>query len=336
MLWIRTPLKLILMKKEDLKMSETMTTPFFLLREELLSQNITGFRQALDELWPYSQIAYSVKTNALPWILDWMNRHDIFAEVVSDEEYQLAELSGYTKDRIVFNGPVKTDSFIGEAMAGGSIINIDSQNELDYISQVKPELKGPIGIRVNINPSLFESDDVGFHEDGFRFGFSEENGELKKALDVLRAIYGDIQIGLHMHVNSITRSVKVYRAIAEYGAAIIEKYHLHPSYIDIGGGFFGGVPGKTTPHEYIDVIKTVFDKTIDVTKTRLIIEPGSAAIGSAIELHTTVVDVKDTAGARIVTTDGSRIHIDPLWLKQSYLCTTDAVKSKHPRQVILI
>jgi len=47
-----------------------------------------------------------------------------------------------------------------------------------------------------------------------------------------------------------------------------------------------------------------------------------------------VLDVKDTARGRIVTTDGSRIHIDPLWLKKSYLFTSSASLPPHPRQVV--
>ena len=50
----------------------------------------------------------------------------------------------------------------------------------------------------------------------------------------------------------------------------------------------------------------------------MIIEPGSAIIGSAVEFHTSVVDAKDTNKSRIITTDGSRINIDPLWSKKSY------------------
>ena len=137
-----------------------------------------------------------------------------------------------------------------------------------------------------------------------------------------------------MHVNSITRSLNVYRAIAGYAAAIIKEYIIKPAYIDIGGGFFGGVPGKTTPEEYIGAIRTELEDVVDISDTTLIIEPGSAAIGSAVELHTSVVDVKDTLHGRIVTTDGSRIHIDPLWLKKGYMYTTDSAKPPHRRQVI--
>lgn len=309
-------------------------TPYFLIHEDLLEENIANFRNAMDDIWPNSIIAYSVKTNSLPWILDWMNRHNVYAEVVSDEEYQLALLTGYATDRIVFNGPIKTDKYLRKAFEGGSIINIDSQNEIDFIKREKPEIKGTLGVRVNVDPAIFDSEDVGYQEDGFRFGFCSENGSLKKALETLIGVYGRIPFGLHFHVNSITRSLNVYRAIASYAAEIIKEYKIDSSYIDIGGGFFGGVPGKTTPKEYIGVIKEKLGPVIDITKTKLIIEPGSAAVGSTIDLHTSVIDVKDTVHGRIVTTDGSRIYIDPLWIKKGYVYTTDSARETHQHQVI--
>ena len=311
-----------------------LQTPYFLIKQGLLEQNIAGFRNALDELWPNSLIAYSVKTNSLPWILQWMDRHNVYAEVVSDEEYQLAELSGYSTGHIVFNGPIKSDKYLRKAIDGKSIINIDSEHELKYLEDNKPLISGLIGVRINVNPSIFNPDDVGYQEDGFRFGFSDENGELGKAIARIKAIYGNIPLGLHMHVNSVTRALEVYQAIAKFACKIINKYSLHPAYVDMGGGFFGGVPGKTTPDEYIKAIKDELTKSVDVSNTILIIEPGSAAIGSSIELHTSVLDIKDTAHSRIVTTDGSRIHIDPLWLKNRYMFTTDAKKPAYERQII--
>ena len=38
-----------------------------------------------------------------------------------------------------------------------------------------------------------------------------------------------------------------------------------------------------------------------------------------MDLHTRVLDAKDTDYAHIVTTDGSRVHIDPLWGKSRYM-----------------
>lgn len=315
-------------------MSEQIPTPYFLIQEGLLAQNVAGFRQALDAIWPNSIIAYSVKTNALPWILGWMNQHGVYAEVVSDEEYALAELSGYKGKRIVFNGPIKSDAYLQKALDAGAIVNIDSEHELRCLEKARPHVAGYLGVRVNMGSELFDPADVGYQQDGFRFGFADENGQLEAALNRIQAACGNVPVGIHMHVNSVTRAPAVYAAIARYAARIIEKHQLTPVFIDIGGGFFGGVPGKTTPEEYIETIAAELRDHVDPDQTKLIIEPGSAAIGSAIELHTTVLDVKDTAHARIVTTDGSRIHIDPLWAKKGYLHTTDAQANPHPRQVI--
>ena len=336
----------------------SLPTPFFLVRESLLAENIGGFRRALDQLWPNSRIAYSVKTNALPWILRWMLSHGVDAEVVSDQEYELARLCGFPPQRIVFNGPVKGRETLRAALEGGATVNLDSASDLDTVIDrfadseqhsvsvrnlpnaeapnpgYDPAFSGMLGLRLNVDPALFDPCDVGYQEDGFRFGYSEETGAFASALDRLSAVMDIRQIGLHVHVNSVTRSPRVYAAAAAFAARIIQKYGLTPAYVDIGGGFFGGVPGKTTPEEYISVIREALLPAVNPSRTALILEPGSAAVGSAVELHTSVLDVKDTVHARIVTTDGSRIHIDPLWLKKSYLFTTDADRPPCSRQVV--
>lgn len=307
-----------------------MQTPYFLIHENLLDENVLAFQKALSKCWPNSQLSYSVKTNSLPWVLEHLRNMDVFAEVVSDEEYQLALLCGYTDNRIVFNGPIKGNEMIKRSLQNGAVVNMDSENDL-CVGEENRNTNAVVGIRVNVPPEVFNVNDIGYAEDGFRFGFSEENGALEEAL---RRI-GKVNVGLHLHCNSVTRAKGVYIAIARYAARIIKKYKLVPAYIDMGGGFFGGVPGKTTPEEYIQAIAEEFQGVVDFQKTKLIIEPGSAIIGSVVDLHTSVLDVKDTNHARIVTTDGSRIHIDPLWIKRGYMHTLHTKTSeKYPKQVI--
>lgn len=307
-----------------------MQTPYFLIHENLLNENVMAFQHALSKCWPNSQLSYSVKTNSLPWVLEHLREMNVFAEVVSDEEYQLALLCGYTDNRIVFNGPIKGNEMIKRSLLNGALVNMDSENDLCVWEESRNN-DAVVGIRVNVPPEVFNVNDIGYAGDGFRFGFSEENGALEKAL---RRI-GRVDVGLHLHCNSITRAKEVYIAIAKYAAGIIKKYKLTPTYIDMGGGFFGGVPGKTTPEEYIQAIANEFEGVVDFERTKLIIEPGSAIIGSVVDLYTSVLDAKDTNHARIVTTDGSRIHIDPLWIKHGYMHTIHArLTEKHPKQVI--
>ncbi|WP_222439261.1 pyridoxal-dependent decarboxylase [Sporosarcina sp. BP05] len=295
-----------------------METPFFLINKEELEDNILSFESALKKIWPNSRIAYSVKTNSLPWLLKHLKTQNVIAEVVSDEEYELALLCGYKEEEIVFNGPIKGKAAFLDSINKNSIVNIDSQHELEVFKSNIKESKGNIGVRVNIDTSIFESNDIGYIEDGFRFGFSDENDELSNAIEIIR--FGDMnnRIGLHFHCNSVTRSLSVYRKLAEYAKFIIEKYNISPSFIDIGGGFFGGVEGKPTGTDYITAIHEVLKNTVNIETTMLIVEPGSAIIGSAVEFHTSVIDTKDNDRTRIVTTDGSRINIDPLWSKKNY------------------
>ena len=84
-----------------------MKTPFFLIHEKVLKENVESFSTALAVEWANSQLCYSVKTNALPWVLSFMDKNGVFAEVVSDEEYALALSQGIPDNHIVFNGPIK-------------------------------------------------------------------------------------------------------------------------------------------------------------------------------------------------------------------------------------
>ena len=312
-----------------------MKTPYFLILENELNANVMAFQSALKELWPNSSLAYSVKTNSLPWLLKYLKENGALAEVVSDEEYQLAKLCGYSDNEIVYNGPIKGEEQFKSAVEEGAYINLDSAKDLEYLAKYKGQTCENIGIRVNVDSSVFSHEDIGYEEDGFRFGFAVENGEFEKVLHAIRDIYGVGKIGLHLHCNSITRSLNVYKEIARYAANLICKYNLELSFIDMGGGYFGGVPGKATPTDYVNVIKNELSEVINPEETKLIVEPGSAIIGSTVELHTSVLDVKDTTHARIVTTDGSRIHIDPLWAKKRYMFSSSAQdEKKHPRQII--
>lgn len=310
-----------------------METPFFVIHKALLDQNIKQFKEAMIRNWPYAKLSYSVKTNSLPWILKYMNECRIMAEVVSEEEYELAKNCGFDNNNIIYNGPIKTKQSFLHAIHNGAYVNIDSSREIEWLCEAKT-VSNRIGIRINIPPELFDEADTDYLQDGFRFGFSDKNDGIGTVLKCLGRA-GISSIGLHLHCNSVTRSPRVYVAISRYAVALIEKYNIDVSFIDIGGGFFGGVPGKTAPDEYFQLIAGELYKSKRARKAILMAEPGSALVGSTVDYVTSVIDVKDTEKSRIVTTDGSRIHIDPLWKKKEYMYQ---IKTRSPdiidRQVV--
>jgi len=297
-----------------------METPYFVIDESALKRNIRVIQEALDNWWPRSILSYSVKTNSLPWVLKYMKQVGAYAEAVSDEEFQLSQKCGYSLDKIIFNGPIKSPGMLDKAFSDGTIINLDSKSDLQRLVERNPANCSRIGIRVNVEVEGFQEDDIGTEEKkhGFRFGFSD-TVDLEAVICLMRKIYGqNCRFGLHFHCNSETRSVTVYEGICRYAKKIIRKYSLRPSFVDIGGGFCGGVEGRPDARQYLQTISRELSSAVDKHETTLIVEPGSAIVTSAVDYHTCVVDVKRTKYCVVATTDGSRVHIDPLWKKNDY------------------
>lgn len=309
-------------------------TPYYVINRKELDDNFNKLKQALEDHWGNGIIGYSYKTNALPWVISHFDSLGCYAEVVSEDEYNLAKHIGVSGDRIIYNGPIKTKETFLEAITNGCIVNIDSQRELEWLGEVTRD-DGKIGLRVNFDIEKSCPGQSQCGDEGGRFGFCYENGEFEKALKKV-CQQGHRVAGLHLHTSSRTRGLDIYRAIAEMACRIAETFDLQLDYVDVGGGFFGGLPTKPQFDEYMALMAGILRRRFSPEKTALILEPGMAVIGAPVSYVTTVIDVKDTTANRFVITDGSRTSIDPLMTKSNYFCRyhrhTD--KPALPKQVI--
>lgn len=311
-----------------------MKTPYYVIDQKALDDNFGKLKQALQNNWKNSIIGYSYKTNALPWIIQHFNQLGCYAEVVSEEEYSLAKLIGVQKGKIIYNGPIKTkDSFL-EAIQNGCIVNIDSKREIDWLDELPPENR-VVGIRINFDIERMCPGQSQCPEEGGRFGFCYENGEFARAIAALRA--RNVRIaGVHLHTSSKSRGLDIYRAIAAVACKVQEEFRFDLDYIDVGGGFFGGLPTKPQFEEYMSLMAGILSTQFDKNRTTLVIEPGMAVVGAYIRYVTSVIDVKDTQYHRFVVTDGSRTSIDPLMTKSSYFhsCKRQQDSGIIPKQII--
>lgn len=311
-----------------------LKTPYYVIHKEELDSNFKKLKDAIGNHWGNYIIGYSYKTNALPWIIKHFDALGCYAEVVSEDEYNLAKLIGVQKNRIIYNGPIKTKETFIEAIENGCIVNIDSQREIEWLDEVEEE-KRTVGIRINFDIEKMCPGQSQCAEEGGRFGFCYENGELSKVIEKLREKNVKIS-GIHLHTSSKSRGLDIYRAIAEMACNVQEEFGLDLDFIDVGGGFFGGLSTKPQFDEYLSLMEDILSKHFDKERTKLIVEPGMAVIGSPISYVTTVVDVKDTGFNRFVVTDGTRTSIDPLMTKSSYFHTYERQSNKEemPKQVI--
>ncbi|MDO5785965.1 MAG: pyridoxal-dependent decarboxylase [Eubacteriales bacterium] len=309
-------------------------TPYYVIDQKSLDDNFEKLERALKKHWSNFIIGYSYKTNALPWIIRHFDRLGCYAEVVSEEEYRLAKLVGVKKGNLIYNGPIKTKETFLEAIRDGCIVNIDSEREIDWLDEL-PRKNRVIGIRVNFDIERMCPGQSQCPEEGGRFGFCYENGEFSKAVTMLQEKGARVS-GLHLHTSSKSRGLDIYRAIAMVACDIQKEFRLDLDYVDVGGGFFGGLPTKPQFDEYIALMADILSTQFDKGRTSLIIEPGMAVIGAPVRYVTTVIDVKDTQYNRFVVTDGSRTSIDPLMSKSSYFHSYErsADSSIVPKQII--
>ena len=296
-----------------------LETPCFILDNEEFERSIYGFKKALDNNFKKSIIGYSVKTNSLPYCLCLARDMGCYAEVVSHDEYELALLCGYSKDHIIYNGPIKSKETFLDAIINGAIVNIEAKREINWLKELPKDKCYNIGVRININISKIAIDDAIGDNDFGRFGLSDETNELKNTLEAITSIQNIKINGLHLHRSPHTRSVDFYKKLIIYASDIINKYNLKLDFIDIGGGYFGIFKDKPTYQNYCDAIYDTL-KEHNLENLTIIVEPGMAILASSFSFISKVIDSKQIeTDLYIHTTDGSRNDIDPLFRKTDYI-----------------
>lgn len=309
------------MKHLSYQEANQFPTPFFLFDEKHLLNQVSLIKQALKDYWDNGLIAYSVKTNSLPYLAKVMNQCHVAAEVVSEDEFDMVSKIGIWGGKIVCNGPIKHESWISKILSKQCYLNIDSQAELDILEKYAlnhPHKIFKVGLRVNndIEDVFPNASTAG--SNGSRFGFSFETGALKEAIVRLQSISNVRISGLHLHISTNLRSIEIYQYIVRKFDEIVRQFSLSDiEYLDVGGGFYGEVPGKPQWGDYISAISSELHSYGYIPeKLKVIIEPGVSLLSGCFSYYTKVIDVKDTKRSHFVVLDGSRIHIDPLMHKK--------------------
>lgn len=315
---------------------QNLPTPCYVVDVKRFDKGILTFQDALSAFFKEYSIGYSVKTNPLPWLMQRAGRLGCMAEVVSEDEYLLAVKCGFTPDRIIYNGLMKSEATVMECLEGGGIVNVDTWREIEWLLERRPSGRG-VGLRIKSDYAEVAPDECTGVNDDSRFGFSESGGELQKAIEALTGAGIEIE-GLHIHRTTHTRSVSYYVHAAEYAASIVRKYSLKLKYLDIGGGFFGIFPGKPRFEEYAGKIYDVLSAN-GMSGIKLIVEPGSSVSAWAMKIVSSVIDVRHGGDERrYVTLDVSRNDVDPFFRKRGYmtdiLYCDDSVRRLEPMQII--
>lgn len=313
--------------KKMAKLEEEYGSSFYLFNLEKLRENYRKINYAFQSRYNKFIIGYSYKTNYLPYLCKELSKLGAYAEVVSRLEYDLAIKIGVEPNKIIFNGPLKTEEDIFFALNNKSLINIDSHYEIEFIKNYckeNPCEQVKIGLRLNFDISengislLVEGNEVS------RFGICVTNSDFNNLMNELKNIHNLKIAGLHGHFSTSRRKVSSYSKIAKTLCDIAKGYSLDVEYIDIGGGIFGEVPKSLIDHaptfdEYAEAVCSIMNEEFPNSDEQpaLILEPGIAMVANTFSFVAKVIGVKTIKDNHFVLVDGSVHNIKPTMHKKN-------------------
>lgn len=303
-------------------------TPFYLFYKDRFVNNITSFRDAFRIYYDKIILAYSFKTNYTPPLLTEVKKFGGFAETVSSLEYEMALKLGFHPENIIFNGPVKTYDDIKKAIFNKSIINIDSEYEIDLLTKLReefPDIIINVGLRINMEIDTDAGKSAiqaGLKES--RFGMTDD--VLQRVIPKLIHLKAKV-ISLHGHTSSTNRVTENYVIIAKKLLWVQKFFNLDDiKYFDVGGGFFGAAPkcidvsSKPTYEDYAKAITSTFlsSEWFRNHTPYIIIEPGTSVVCNVFDLVTKVYQHKKIHEKNMVFVDASISMIKSSLSKVNY------------------
>lgn len=307
--------------------SKTVGDAFYVLHETHYVKNLQDLKAAFQNLYPKVIIGYSYKTNYIPKLCVLAKQHGVYAEVVSDMELELALALGYDYNQIIFNGPLKKEKDIENALLGNSIINLDAAYEIDYIENIVkkyPNKTFKVGLRINM--SLVNADGTSAIQEGLevgRFGFDPAHTEFPNAITRLKQL-GVVINALHGHTSSSDRSLKNFETIVKTLCKVRNDHQLdNIAYVNIGGGYFGPMPkgllNRETP-SFTDYANTIIQQLLKDTwfakhQPYIILEPGVSVVSNALSYVSKIMNIKTIRDKNFILMEGGVYHVKPTFHK---------------------
>ncbi|MDE0185857.1 MAG: diaminopimelate decarboxylase [Candidatus Poribacteria bacterium] len=284
-------------------------SPFYLYSLNQITENYMDYKSALEGI--ESIIGYAVKANNNMTILKHLRGLGSGAVLVSGNELSMALSAGFNPRHMVLNGNGKTMNELTLAARHGTMINIDSEFDLEHIRQAAKTVGKPVDVLVRINPDV-DPEVHPYVSTGIKNSkFGIRNERLEWFLERIRTEPLLNLVGIHCHLGSTIKKVRIFRdatALMMQFVEAIRQAGFKLKYLNIGGGL--GIDyersGDTlaTPQDLIDSIRDLL--TGDIA---LIIEPGRSIVGNAAVFVNRVIGVKTNDNKHFIVTDGSMAEL---------------------------
>lgn len=278
---------------EDVSLSliaKEVGTPCYVYSRATLERHYRAFDSAFGD-FPHS-ICYAVKANGNLAVLQVLKRLGCGFDIVSGGELDRVLAAGGRADQVVFSGVGKSAAEIRDALTRGvRILSVESEAELERISEVSQRLGKEAAVALRINPDVDPGTHpyiaTGLRENKFGVPFVDAVRLYQKA----HALKGIRPTGIACHIGSQLTQVtpfcdaleKVLDLVADLKTHGIELDHL-----DLGGGL--GIryadENPPSPGEYIEALLATLRRR--GCQMHVTLEPGRSIVGNAGVLLTQV------------------------------------------------
>lgn len=301
---------------------EGLATPFFVYSDAQLRADWQAYAQAV--AGHRAIVAYAVKANHNPVLMQRLRALGAAATVVSADELHHARQLGYAAPRLLLHGSGKRARDLDAALLAGALVSIDSEFDLSHLEQRAAALDTTARVLLRVNPNI----DPQVHPyictglDDSKFGMSEATVEaLRPRLQKLPRLAVS---GLHCHLGSTLRSAAPVRDAARLLLPLLGRLRSdgHPiDTLDLGGGlgidYHHGAPPTPplpTPAELLAPLWPL----VDELGVQLWLEPGRSLVGRCGALIGRVIGHKRTPSKRFLVVDASMAQLIRPCLYQAY------------------
>ena len=267
-------------------------TPFYCYSNTAITENFQHYQKAFST--QDALICYAVKANGNQAVLSTLAKLGSGADVVSEGEIRRARAAGIPANKIVYSGVAKSASEIEYALKEGIFqFNVESEPELELISQIATQLNTTAAIAFRINPDVcantHEKISTGKAENKFGVPITKARIAYQRAAELPSIKVQGVDVHIGSQLTQLAPFEEAYKRIAELVTELKADGH-DIQVIDIGGGLGITYEDEVIPskEEYAAIAK----KQLGHLNCKIIIEPGRSLLGNAGILVSSVVFVK--------------------------------------------
>jgi diaminopimelate decarboxylase len=276
------------------RIAEEVGTPFYCYTTATLERHYRVLQEAfagLDTL-----ICYALKANSNQAVIATLAKLGAGMDVVSEGELRRARAVGVPADQIIFAGVGKTRAEMAYALGEGILgFNVESEPELDALSEVAAGMGATARIALRVNPDVdartHAKISTGKAENKFGVPFEDAPRLYAKAAK----LPGIKVAGIHMHIGSQITDLQPFRdafsLMRELAQTLRAAGHAI-EHLDMGGGlgvpYRGGNDVPPLPLEYARVVR----ETVGDLGLKVCLEPGRMIVANAGILVSRVIYAK--------------------------------------------